>query len=94
MRGAVEKLGWEKSVQVSEEEARAYEEAFGERKKDLSVLWTLMAFCAGVVESMVVVDRYVFLCEGRVSGGVRECWVEVGFEYKESPRNLVVVGVR
>lgn len=88
--GAIEKLGWEEKVQVTVEEAGAYEERFEGRKKDLSVLWCLMAFCAGVVESLVVVDRYVYLCEE----GVGECWVEAAFEYAESPRNLVVVGVR
>lgn len=88
--GAMDKLGWQGKVQVTEEEVCKYEERFTERKKDLSVLWCLMAFCAGVVESLVVVDRYVYLCEE----GVRDVWVEAAFEYAESPRNLVVVGVR
>lgn len=88
--GAMDKLGWEGKVQVTEEEIYRYEERFTERKKDLSVLWCLMAFCAGVVESLVVVDRYMYLCEE----GVRDVWVEAAFEYAESPRNLVVVGVR
>lgn len=88
--GAMEKLGWDGKVHVTEEEVCRYEDQFAERKKDLSVMWCLMAFCAGVVESLVVVDRYIYLCEE----GVRDVWVEAAFEYAESPRNLVVVGVR
>lgn len=88
--GAMDKLGWEGKIQVTEEEVRRYEERFTARKKDLSVMWCLMAFCAEVVESLVVVDRYVYLCEE----GVGDVWVEAAFEYAESPRNLVVVGVR
>ncbi|KAL7275006.1 hypothetical protein RUND412_002070 [Rhizina undulata] len=94
VQGAIKKLGWEDKISVSEEEVRAYEERFMSRKKDLSITWSLMAFCAGVVESLVVVDRYLFLREGVERGELRECWVEAAFEYQHSPRNLVVVGIR
>ncbi|KAH0606407.1 uncharacterized protein H6S33_004068 [Morchella sextelata] len=92
--GAISKLGWEEKVNITAAEIKGYEERFGDRKKDLSVLWCLMAFCAGVVESLVVVDRFAYLSEAKERGELRECWVEAGFEYSESPRNLVVVGVR
>lgn len=92
--GAISKLGWEEKVDIAAAEIKGYEERFGNRKKDLSVLWCLMAFCAGVVESLVVVDRFAYLSEAKERGKLRECWVEAGFEYSESPRNLVVVGVR
>ncbi|TGZ80611.1 hypothetical protein EX30DRAFT_332139 [Ascodesmis nigricans] len=59
--------------------------------KSYDILWSLMAFSASIVESLIVVDRWVFL--GEVES-VKERWVEVVFEYGESPRNLVVVGVR
>ena len=92
--GAIGKLGWTQRLQVSAEEVTQYEEGFARRKKDLSILWSLMAFCAGVVESLIVVDRWVYLMEGVEKGLVKEAWVEAGFEYGVSPRNLVVVGVR
>ena len=81
----------------------------------LCVTWSLMAFCAGVVESLIVVDRWLWLREHMPeylsSGGeggeekelmrvhkdglvISDCWVEAGFEYAHSPRNLVVVGVK
>ena len=51
-----------------------------------------MAFSAGVVESLIVVDRWLFLKEHPDT--VKDCWVEAVFDYAQSPRNLVVVGVK
>lgn len=51
-----------------------------------------MAFSAGVAESLVVVDRWLWLREQK--GWVGRCWVQAVFDYTISPRNLVVVGVR
>ncbi|KAF2851886.1 hypothetical protein T440DRAFT_467139 [Plenodomus tracheiphilus IPT5] len=83
IRGKMEGLG--------DEEIRGYERAFEGRKKELSVMWALMAFSAGVVESVIVVDRWLWL---REQEGVERAWVEAVFEYGFSPRNLVVVGVK
>lgn len=79
---------------VTDEEIAAYEERYELQKKELSVMWSLMAFSAGVVESLVVVDRWVFLREAVERGECREAWVQGVFEYAVSPRNLVVVGVK
>jgi len=50
-----------------------------------------MAFSAGVVESTIVVDRWLYLREQKE---VKECWVKAIFEYGISPRNLAVVGIK
>ncbi|KAK8154218.1 methyltransferase domain-containing protein [Phyllosticta citribraziliensis] len=76
---------------LSDADIAAYEAAYAERRKELSVVWSLMAFAAGVVEAMIVVDRYCWL---REQEGVKRAWVQTGFEYGLSPRNLVVVGVK
>ena len=68
-----------------------YEARWGYAQKNLAVIWSLMAFSAGVVESLITVDRYLFL---REQDSVQECWVEPVFDYKHSPRNLVVVGIK
>ncbi|QDS69083.1 hypothetical protein FKW77_010080 [Venturia effusa] len=82
----VEKIG-----PLSDGEIEEYVERFKERKKELSIMWSLMAFSAGVVEAMVVVDRWTFLREQECVG---DAWVEPVFDYGLSPRNLVVVGVK
>jgi hypothetical protein len=76
---------------LTDEEIWDYEKRYAERKKELSVMWSLMAFSAGVVESVIVMDRWLWLKEQKE---VEHAWVEPVFEYKHSPRNLVVVGIR
>jgi hypothetical protein len=81
----------EKMDGLTDEDIRSYEREYGQRKKELSVMWSLMAFSAGVVEAVVVTDRYLWLKE---QPEVEHAWVEPVFEYKYSPRNLVVVGIK
>ena len=76
---------------LTDEDIALYEENFQARKKELSVVWSLMAFSASVVESCIVADRWLYLKE---QAEVRDCWVETVFDYKQSPRNLVVVGIK
>ncbi|OAA36254.1 hypothetical protein NOR_07599 [Metarhizium rileyi] len=103
VRGTIEKLTTstayrqyagvmdEKMADITDEEIERYEAEYLPRKKELSVIWSLMAFSAAVVESMIVVDRWVFLKE---QAEVGDAWVETVFDYAISPRNMVVVGVK
>lgn len=104
VRGAVKKLTThndysqyskviqEKMGNISDEEIDHYVNTYASRKRELSAVWSLMAFSACVVESLIVTDRWLFLKEQ--SDIVQDCWVESVFNYKESPRNLVVVGIK
>ena len=100
VRGAITKLaqdsirGLEITVRLhslTDEDIVRYEEQYKEKKKELSIIWSLMAFSASVVESTIVVDRWLWLKE---QDEVRDAWVEAVFDYKQSPRNLVVVGIK
>jgi len=104
VRGAIEKLTTnadytqysdiikEKLGDITDEEIVAYEQHFAPRKSELSSVWSLIAFSCGVVESLIATDRWLFLKEH--PDIVRDCWVETVFDYRESPRNLVVVGIK
>ena len=101
VRGALEKLSLdperaefvqEKMGDITDEEIDGYASRYDGLKKELSVTWSLMAFSAGVIESLIVVDRWLFLKEHPEL--VKECWVEAVFDYHQSPRNLVVVGIK
>ncbi|KAF5630917.1 hypothetical protein F52700_7136 [Fusarium sp. NRRL 52700] len=104
VRGAVEKLTTnneykqyatvmqEKMGDISDEEIERYEALYLPRKKELCAVWSLMAFSAMAVESLIVSDRWTFLKEH--DDLVRHAWVETVFDYQQSPRNLVVVGVK
>ncbi|KAF3359224.1 hypothetical protein VdG1_02247 [Verticillium dahliae VDG1] len=76
---------------VTDEEIADYEARFASRGREVSAVWSLMAFSAGIVESLIVTDRWLFLEEADV---VKDAWVETVFDYKQSPRNLVVVGIK
>jgi hypothetical protein len=82
----------EKMVGMTDEEIEHYERIYEPRKKEIAIVWSLMAFSAGVVEAMIVTDRWLFLKEH--VGMVKHCWVESVFDYKQSPRNLVIVGIK
>ncbi|KAI9754484.1 MAG: hypothetical protein M1815_005629 [Lichina confinis] len=100
VRGAVAKLARDPECgpqiqhlmgSLTDEQIDGYERRYQGRKKDLSVVWSLMAFSAGLVEACIVVDRWSFLKEQKE---VKRCWVEPIFDYSQSPRNLVVVGIK
>lgn len=76
---------------LSDEEIRGYAKEYDSGRKDLSTVWSLMAFSATLVEAVIVVDRYSYLKE---QSCIAECWVEPVFSYSQSPRNLAVVGIK
>lgn len=100
VRGALEKLAQDPQrgpalkacmADLTDEEILEYEVKFAYKKHQLCVVWSLMAFSAGVIESAIVTDRWLYLREQKE---VTECWVQTVFDYSQSPRNLVVVGVK
>ena len=100
VRGAVRKLTEDLSEghrfaeamkELTDEDIEACESRFSDEKKHLCIVWSLMAFSATVVESTMVVDRWLYLREQQE---VKDCWVETVFDYGQSPRNLVIVGIK
>lgn len=76
---------------LTDDDILKYEATYKDKKNELSIAWSLMAFSAEVVESIIVVDRWLYL---REQSQVKDCWVEAVFDYRKSPRNLVVVGIK
>ncbi|KAJ5131492.1 uncharacterized protein N7515_007531 [Penicillium bovifimosum] len=76
---------------LTDEEIHCYETQYLHARKHMSVVWSLMAFSAQLVEASIVVDRWQFL---REQDSVKECWVQPVFDYSESPRNLAVIGLK
>jgi hypothetical protein len=77
---------------LTDEQIDEYERTYLPRRKEVAVTWSMMAFSAIIVESLIVSDRWTFLKEQ--SEVVDEAWVEPVFDFKQSPRNLVVVGIK
>ncbi|KAF6822647.1 hypothetical protein CPLU01_11891 [Colletotrichum plurivorum] len=72
---------------ISNEELRIYEEQYKGYHGKVAILWTLSVLCCKVVESVIALDRYWFLAEN----GGRHVDVLPVFDYKISPRNLMIV---
>ncbi|OAA43431.1 hypothetical protein BBO_04574 [Beauveria brongniartii RCEF 3172] len=81
----------ETMADMSEAEMEAYMARFAPRKKELCIVWSLMAYSATLVEALMVTDRWVWL---REQDEVGEAWVETVFDFGQSPRNMVVVGIK
>lgn len=81
----------ERICSMSDDELDNYEREYRHGRKNLSLVWSLMAFSAQVVEALIVSDRWQFLREHE---SVKECWVEPVFDYSISPRNLAVIGLK
>lgn len=81
----------DKMADITDEEIDEYERRFEPCRRQICIVWTLMAFSAVVAESLIVADRWTFLQE---QADVRDAWVETVFDHAQSPRNLVVVGLK
>ncbi|KAJ3174749.1 hypothetical protein HK101_010849 [Irineochytrium annulatum] len=75
---------------LSESDLTAYEAVFAGREKEIAVVWTLRAMMGSAIESLVLVDRVLYL---RERGGEGKVKVELFplFGLRDSPRNMVLV---
>jgi hypothetical protein len=55
---------------------------------------TLRRITSGLLESLVVLDRYLFLKEKQREGGAFEVKVEPIFEQDVSPRNMAFIAFK
>ncbi|KAF9874682.1 hypothetical protein CkaCkLH20_07819 [Colletotrichum karsti] len=83
---AIQFLGIDRAI-ISDEELLLYEERFRDYEGKVAILWTLSVLCCKIVESTIAVDRYLFLIES----GSSNVDVLPIFDYKTSPRNLMLV---
>ncbi|KAI7867016.1 methyltransferase domain-containing protein [Spinellus fusiger] len=82
------------SVEIPEQEADAYWETFQQQQMDrkLIVVWTLRALLGPVLESLILVDRYMYLQEALQGKG--QVWMWPLFDGMASPRNMVIVATK
>ncbi|KAK6721010.1 hypothetical protein SNK05_004102 [Fusarium graminearum] len=85
-RRAIGYLGVGES-KISDADLVAYEERYRGYEGKVAILWTLSVICCKVVESVIALDRYSFLTEN----GGQEVDIIPIFDYKISPRNLMLI---
>jgi hypothetical protein len=73
---------------IEADELRDYAHRYQDYDRRIAILWTLSVLCCKVVESIIAIDRYSFLVER----GIPFVDIVPMFDYKASPRNLVIVG--
>lgn len=81
----------ETMADMTDAEMEAYLARYAPRKKELCIVWSLMAYSATLVEALMVTDRWAWL---REQDEVKDAWVETVFDFGQSPRNMVIVGVK
>ena len=84
---ALQSLKLETGKDVTEGEIAEYEDRYKNRTAETAILWTLSVMLCRVVESAIALDRVFFLQEA----GLQDVDVLPIFDYKESPRNLMIV---
>ncbi|KAH7001245.1 methyltransferase domain-containing protein [Ilyonectria destructans] len=72
---------------ISAADMLEYERRYQGHKGKVAILWTLSILCCKIVESVIALDRYWFLIEQ----GAADVDVVAIFDYKISPRNLMIV---
>lgn len=72
---------------ISKMDIAEYETQYASHEGRISILWTLSLLCCKAIESVIALDRYWFLVEHEA----RNVDVVPIFEYKISPRNLMMV---
>ncbi|KAH7021512.1 methyltransferase domain-containing protein [Microdochium trichocladiopsis] len=88
-RRAVSCLGID-GVRITDEELAAYEDRYRGHSGRIAILWTLSVMCCKIVESVIALDRYLFLTEN----GGEEVEVLPIFDYRISPRNLMLIACK
>lgn len=85
-RRAMEILGVEQG-KIPDTDIAEYKTRYASHEGRISILWTLSVLCCKAIESVIALDRYWFLVEHGA------CHVDIVpiFEYKISPRNLMMV---
>ncbi|KAK1569458.1 methyltransferase domain-containing protein [Colletotrichum navitas] len=85
-RRAIAYLGID-GCMITDDELMSYEVRYRDHNARIAILWTLSVLCCKVVESVIAFDRYCFLTEN----GGEDVEVLPIFDYKVSPRNLMLV---
>ena len=84
---ALQSLKLEIGKDVTEEEIAKYQQRYQNRTAETAILWTLSVMLCRVVESAIALDRVFYLQEA----GLHDVDILPIFNYKESPRNLMIV---
>jgi hypothetical protein len=79
---------------ITSEEAETY---FNEHKnvdKQIIILWTLRVLLGPVIESLILMDRWLYLDEAIPESPTKRIWLWPLFDPVTSPRNMVLAATK
>jgi hypothetical protein len=85
-RAAFQKL---KIAMPSIETLMSIESNYSARVNEVAVFWTLRAMMGESIESIILLDRYLYLLEHNITSQLLAL-----FPQQDSPRNMVIIGVK
>jgi hypothetical protein len=65
------------------------ESMYSPRINEVAVFWTLRAMMGEAIESIILLDRYLYLLEHNIT-----CQLVPLFPQKDSPRNIAIIGIK
>ncbi|KAJ3086473.1 Methyltransferase-like protein 25 [Quaeritorhiza haematococci] len=91
--GDVSKTGQGEQMErkaVTEAVLEQYFQRYACREKEVGVVWTLRALLATAIESLILMDRFLYLVESAQKRKMQVLMFPI-FEHVSSPRNIVIV---
>ncbi|KAJ3268578.1 hypothetical protein HDV01_002557 [Terramyces sp. JEL0728] len=89
---AIEKLGLPfPTADLNEDLLSLVEEQYSGQMFQVSIVWTLRAMMAEAIESLILLDRVLYLEE---SQSCKDIWLMPIFKQLDSPRNMVIIATR
>ena len=81
---------------ITSEEAEAYYQEYKEKQidKQITILWTLRVLLGPILESIILVDRYLYLSETIEDSPTKGVWLWPLFDPVTSPRNIVIAATK
>lgn len=81
---------------ITSEEAEAYYQEYKAKQADkqITILWTLRVLLGPILESIILVDRFLYLTETIEDSPTKGVWLWPLFDPVTSPRNIVIAATK
>lgn len=81
---------------ITSEEAETYYQEYKKRQvdKQITILWTLRVLLAPILESIILVDRWLYLNESIPDSPTKRVYLWPLFDPVTSPRNVVIAATK
>lgn len=95
IKAALKRLNFPEDT-ITFEEAEAYYQEYKAKQADkqITILWTLRVLLGPILESIILVDRFLYLTETLEDSPTKGVWLWPLFDPVTSPRNIVIAATK